>query len=669
MRTSGQVGRRQDAYFATLSGNDYTHELLARVDDWQNFMRSSGVYTRMLKSHRAYYGLSRLGTTASSEIRPAGERGELSLLTVNHHRNLIQHLLSLVFNQRPALQCRATNTDVKSQQQCILGDSVIDYYMREKRLERQIKRAVEMALVYSEGYIAMRWDVNKGDVHAINPETGEPIHEGDVDVYVMSPLDVIRDPYSRNYEDTEWIICTRYVNRWNLVKKFPEKKDEILGLEDDRMRAYRSSFLSKALLDSELIPVYEFYHKKTDQVPEGRYSLFVDVETVLLDTALPYKRVPVFRVTPGDMFETPFGFTPAFDILGLQQAYDTLHSTIVTNQSAFGVQNVIVPQGHNLSPVEIPGGMNLFTYNPAAGKPEPLNLLSTPAEIFSYVPMISAEMERIMGINSVVRGNPSESLKSGSALALVASQAIQFASGFQQSIVELMEDCGTALVEILQEFAKTKRIAAIVGKNNEYMLKSFSGDDLSNISRVTVEVQNPIMRTKEGRMEVANQLLGAGLVKRAEQYISVMQTGKLDPILEAEQDELLNIRQENEALARGEIPIAVFTDNHQQHIMNHKSVLNGSGRRDPDIVQAVSDHIAQHIELLRGTDPDTLMMLGQQPLQPLQPPVPQAAVEDLGAIPEMESTIPPDMQNPPNMPNMPVNPLTGQRFNDQTGGL
>ena len=118
--------------------------------------------------------------------------------------------------------------------------------------------------------------------------------------------------------------------------------------------------------------------------------------------------------------------------------------------------------------------------NSQAGKPEAMNFTQTPAEVFRFIEMLKSEMETISGVNSVARGNPEASLKSGTALALVQSMALQFISGLQQQYVQLVEDVGTGLISMLRDFAQVPRIAMIAGKANQsYIAEEFSGDDLS----------------------------------------------------------------------------------------------------------------------------------------------------------------------------------------------
>ena len=80
--------------------------------------------------------------------------------------------------------------------------------------------------------------------------------------------------------------------------------------------------------------------------------------------------------------------------------------------------------------------------------------------------------------------------------------------------------------------------------------------------------------------------------KRPEQYFNVLETGRLDPLIDAERSELLNIKSENEMLQRGENPTAILTDNHMLHIREHRIVLDDPvARKDPAIVAAALAHL------------------------------------------------------------------------------
>jgi hypothetical protein len=336
-----------------------------------------------------------------------------------------------------------------------------------------------------------------------------------------------------------------------------------------------------------------------------------------MDAPMPYDTLPVYRIAPSDILGTPFGYTPMFDLLPIQDAVNALNSTIFTNQSAFGVQNIMMPRGTDITASNLAGGLNVIEYNAQLGKPEPLNLTSTPKEVFEYRDMLVKDMEIISGVNAVARGNPEPNLKSGNAMALIQSMALQYMSGLQHSYVQLIEDVGTGLIKMLQRFASVPRIAMIVGKSNRTEMKEFTGDDLSSVNRVMVDVGNALARSTAGRVEMAEQMLQMGVITTPEQYFSVINTGNLDVMTEDTQSELLLIKSENEALVANELVMAVATDQHSLHIKEHKCVLADPDlRKDPQLVARTLMHIQEHLDLLRGLDPQLLAMMGEQSLAP-----------------------------------------------------
>jgi len=259
------------------------------------------------------------------------------------------------------------------------------------------------------------------------------------------------------------------------------------------------------------------------------------------------------------------------------------------------------------------------------GKPESLQLTNTPAEVFQFLQMLEKAMEVISGVNAVARGNPDKAITSGNALALIQSQALQFMSGLQQSYIQLLEDVGTGVIKLLQQFANTPRVAAIVGINKATKMSQFSSKDIKDINRVVVDVGNALMQSTAGRAQVAENLLQMMPDKMTpEKYIQVLSTGSLDIMVEGVMNEMDTIRDENETLIKGGVPIAISVDHHALHIREHRDVIsNQQLREDPDLVTRTLNHIQEHLDLMRTTNPDLLAIIGEQPLAPQPPPPPQ----------------------------------------------
>lgn len=483
-------------YFASKPAKETAQIVLTKADGWFRGLDTNGYLDKLREAWNAYYGGYYSDPANAHKITFSGEQGELTNLPVNHFRNICRHILGIVTATRPALQARATNTDYKSLVQTKLANGLLDYYMREKRLEDYFKKAIEMAVVMGSGYVKLEWNSTTGEIVDYNEEINSPIYEGDVVFRNLSPFDVVFDSTKEDSSQHDWVLCRTRKNKYDLAAKYPELKEKILRIASvDADSSY--DFYGIINDSTDDVHVYEFYHKRTESMPDGRYLLFLDAEVVLMDVPMPYRALPVYRVSPADILGTPFGYSDTFDILPIQHAINSLYSTIFSNQSTFGVQNVLVPRGCEIDVNLLAGAMNSIEYNEQFGKPEPLNLTATPPEIFSFVGTLEKLIETLSGVNSVTRGNPEASLKSGNALALVQSMALQFASGLQQSYVKLIEDVGTGLLNILKDYASVPRVAMIVGEANRSYLKEFSGDDLANINRVIVDFGNPLSKCLE----------------------------------------------------------------------------------------------------------------------------------------------------------------------------
>lgn len=663
----------REKYFAADIPEKAVETLVSKSKNWFSGITDTAYIEKIKRSWNSYHGNY---YNNSHSLSQGGEQGELVNLAVNHYRNLARHIHVMVTSTRPSFRCRAINTDRKSLIQANLGNGLLDYYMREMKLETIIKDAVEYAIVLGAGYIKLEWNSTRGKIYDyVEPEESEihdfdeegepldekgfqlkafPIYEGDVDFKLMSPFDVVFDSTKENYIDNDWVLCRTFINKHDLAAKYPEVQEEILAQETKDQQEKRSRrVLGQAVNETDDIPVYEFFHNRTEAMPNGRYMMYVDAETILEDAVMPYRDLPIYRITPSHILGTPYGYTDMFDLLPLQEMLNSLYSTTATNVNAFGIQNILNPRGNGIMIEQISEGMNFMEYEPSIGKPEALNLVGTSPEVFQLIQLLEKSMETLSGVNSVARGNPEQSLRSGNALALVQSQALQFVSGLQQSYIQLLEDVGTGLINLLKDFANVPRIAAISGLNNSTEMREFKSDDIKSINRVVVDVGNALMQTTAGRAQVAENLLQMGLINSPEKYLMVMNTGNLDYLTEGKMDEMMTIKGENEALVRGEAVIAIFSDNHSLHIKEHRDVLaDYILRRDPELVQSVLDHMQEHINLLQTTDPNLLAIIGEQPLAPpggtpVAPGQPNVPTQG-GAAATMDPSV-----GAPAQPNMP----------------
>lgn len=635
-------------YWASVPSKEIADEILDKVDKFYEYLSMTGRLDLYRRSWSYYYR----PRVSGGQLNVGGEQGELTTLSVNHYRNLLVHLETMTTQQRAAFEPRAANSDVKSQSQVILATGLLDYYMREKKLERNLKQAVKDCLIFAEGFLQIEWDPTSGDEYG-KTETGATIYQGDLKFTNYTPFDVIRDFSNIAPNMDDWFILRKFEPKYTLAAKTPDLADDILSDAADMLDLARTTTLNMwAIENSDNIPTYTLIHRPTPALPQGRYVKCLDNGTVLMDGPIPYKDTNVFRIAPDEESGSIFGFSVGFDLLSMQEGIDILYSTAMTNQATFGVQNVLAPKGHDLSTSQMAGGGLLMEYDPKIGKPEAFQITSTPPEIFNFMGQLEKLMETISGVNSVARGNPEASLKSGAALALVQSMAIQFSMGLQQSFAQLVEDAGTGAINILKDFASVPRVAAIAGKSNRPLMREFSGQDLSGINRVMVDMGNPLTRTTAGKVNLAENLADRNLIENSDQYIQVITTGRLEPVIESKQANNLLIKGENEKLAEGIPQRALITDRHSVHILEHLVVLSSpEAREDPNspVIQATLAHVQEHINFLKTADPVLLSLIHEQSAMPQGAP---------SAAPPMNAQAPVQQEaaevQQPNMPSPPA---------------
>lgn len=639
-----------EQYFAKKSAPDCVSDCLERKDDFYEYLSASGQWKLLLNSYNAFHrpGLRQ------GEILRTGDDGEYLDICSNDYRNLIEHAVAMITAQRIAFEPKAANTDYVSNAQTILSRGLLEYYHKTKGLEQYVYEIVRDGFLFGEGFLVTDWNATAGDVINYDPVTETPQFEGDLEYRIYNTVDVIRDCYAPMNKPRSWYILRDRVGRYDYIEKYPHLADKLDGASDatgpwDAMFLYNPVLWNRS---KDYITVYTLVHVKTPAVPEGRLLHFLDSECIFLDTALPYPMNPVHHFYLSRQEGSPFAYSHAWDTLPLQDAQDRLLSAVVTNNAAFAVQNITIPNGANIATDIIGGGLRAIRFN-GDKKPEPLQLTQSAPETYNLIRDLQNRMQVIMAINGVTRGTPDENLKSGSALAMVQSMSVQFQQQITAHYVLFLEAIGTSIVKILQTFADSTRVALITGKNNRQYLKAFKGDDLNLIQRVYVDLGNALVQTIAGRTELATTMVNQQMIKTPEQLLEVMTTGRLEPILESEQSQLMLIRSENEHLSNGEMQPVLMTDDHRLHILEHDAILcSPEARINPAIVQATLDHIQQHLDQMAAMPP-ILAMLRNQP-QLTSGPMDMAGIAS-GA------------EDAPDMPEMPSLPGSDLPFNPQTG--
>lgn len=602
-----------------------------------NYITASGLLERVSRAYNYYYGRY-FRNNDGSRLGVAGEQGEFMTLSANHLRNIINHLLSIVTQNRLSFDCQAINTEVSSRNACIIGNQLLEQLFYEHNISHEIYRAVELGLAMGTSYLTVEWDQYGKLVGA--DEDGSPVYTGKLRVRSHSIFDVVCNPWKDDDQEQQWYQIREKANKWDLIALYPEKEKEILSLPRIAdIQLYDPFFKS----DDDHVWIYKVYHKESPALPNGRMMIHCDNGVILFDDVNPYVHdtdqspnggCPVFCFRPAIRYASFAGYTIAFDLMPLQEAMNILDSSIITNQQNYAVQNIAVPKASGVVTTELANGNRLIEYDhiegvPGGGKPEPLQLCNTPAEVFNYRANLQAQFELLSGVNAVLRGQPQASLISGTALALVATQANSFNTTLEANYTRLCESVAHFALYVVSRFQRTEELVALVGKGKSNEIRTFKGDELSPIRKVKVTIGNSLARSTAGKLEIAEKLLNAGLIKTPQEFLEVLQSGNLTGAIETETAEIGYIKWENEACIRGELVHVLGTDNHLLHIREHRALtFNPQIRNAPSAYVQLLQHITDHLDqfdLMAENNPTLLNICMDQPV-PLPVPSPGTGV-------------------------------------------
>jgi hypothetical protein len=671
------TGREDDMYFGQLpSDKELSDAIYTRFKDEMERLKGTTRFLRMIRSYTEFYGESEVaGGHTTSEVGRGGVQGELTMVRVNHYRSLLNTMLNLATIDPPKWEAIAVNSDWESLGEAQLANGLLDYYYHTKQLKGAIKAWVKATLLFGESWQQCTWSQAAGEMVGVKDiiidqeegvkELGEgddpgdaepvqmPIYNGDIEFILHTPLTCVVDSAAENRGQPRWCITMRFPSRWDLIAQFPQHEEHIRrapGRVDhmDEMRFQPGNAESK---HDDTVAVLELWHASTPAVPGGRRCMVLTADIPpLLDGPLPYGSIPVKRLTTDDILLGAGGYTPMWDLLSICEMIHAQYSTISTNHAAFGTQKIWGQAGDDVEHTELSKSLVLIK---SKVKPEALNLVHTPKEVFDFLEKLEAVAQLLVNQNEYTRGTADTSSLSGSAMAFLHSASVQANSGLQEAVRDAEGELGSHIVDTLRRYVDEPRVASIVGRHGAYSSEEFSGKNLAGVGRVYVKSGSSWTDTAAGRMELAKMLQDSGYVQNGQQFLAVLTTGRLEPMYERELGQVMLIRRENEILeGRGDGKLVVApTDLHTMHIREHACVLDDPTiRHDDEVVQRVSAHIMEHMQALQNPAMAALQaVLGEQSLTS-----PEGAPGGGGEIPgEPEG---------PSMPEGPVEPVSGERM-------
>lgn len=647
--------RNSREYIATSPVEELVNELESKIVQWPSSEAGSQILRAWVNTYwrnfRAYYDSILETASPATSLGFGGAQGELVQTIIPQARTLIQQYVAILTRQRLSYEIV---TDVEDTNPLIsgrLGKALVNNLVEVQHLDSLKEKAAEIACVTGMSFVSCLWRTDSGYIYS-SAGDGTANYSGNVVFGVHDVYDVIFDWSIQDWKDARWCILRVRKNRWDLIAQYPDLKEEILRAPS--AFETRNTFLAPSLFNAQNDPdeiyINEYYHAPTPALPFGRMTVFCGSKCVLFDSPNenPYGCLPIQPVIFQRILNTGLGYPLLSSLLPAQEMLNHSYSVVSSNQSAFGVQSVLLPRGADID-VEDLKGLTFISYRPQSaeggGKPEPLQLTATPPEVFNFIDRLEKQLGNLSMVNETLRGSPPPNVTSGAMAATLSANALEFMSSAAKALHLVFESMLNLALKNYQKFASVEQILDVVGEGKISYVQSFKGEEIKYIKRIQVKQGNPILSSIAGRLQLGEAilpLLQQGASEAINKYLGLLEGEPVDSLFESELTENAAVQAEIEALLQGQPVTPLITDNHPLFIRAYRKLLyNPQVRTQNQLTNQVLQVMQERISLeqqcppelkamLRGTPPGPMGGGGGPPSAAMGAPTPE---QEMGADP------------------------------------
>lgn len=647
------------------------------------------------------------GYGVTSGITRGGERGELALLKINHNTGVGRAKLALVTAAQQTWKPSAKDGSSNAASAIAKASDVLENDWKDQHMGERVDLATEWVIWFSESFVFSEWD----------PEAGPPLlamgdelkAQGDIVDHVYPGWEVRRDNTASSFRNCQYLFVPVYKNKYDLAKTIKQLLDgrtgkdaeeAILGACDSAWELGLGSGDKSRTSESDMVPVWHFFHHPSAALPMGRHVCFLSDNVVLYEEPIRgpnsmYEGMPVERMVEREMVGSPHAWAPYWDTMGGQEICDGIDTGLATIATSLANPILASEQGSDFDVNTFGGAARSYKY-PRGGKmPQFIPGAKIEASQLEYRKDIQSNNAQMLGLNDIAMGQSPGAQMNAQAFAVLMSAAVQQAAPLQSARTSLASRVGTNHLKLRAKHVKQKRtFSKSTGES-----VSYTGEDIKGIDSARVEIGNPMEQTVAGKQVIMDHLIELGYKVTPEQYQQVMTTGRYDPISKTESLSLTLAQRHREMLERGESPPVHWSHNHPlcfregsaaaltEGVLNNEKAMAAieayldehyllqfgvprSAPKDPATGQPVIDPMTGAPAM---GDPMALMrerwMLGQE-IGPGQEAVAPAPVDPAsgGAPPgpPPAPTVPPDVAAKDVAPGanvaLPTNPATGDQL-------
>lgn len=541
----------------------------------------------------------------------------LHRLVVNHVHDLTELKVSQLTRVKPAVQVMPTNDEWSDRAAATVTKSVLDHLWYINNLDYMIQEMRRGAHIAGEWYLFTDWDPNAGDLRPeyveaknlgiekleidtdgdgeidVSYNMDRPLKTGDIKYCLVAPWRVLLQR-KLNFSECEYYFRIHLKNTDELKDQFPDKEKEIK--ETESLSIFDMDSGDDRFVEATTV-VYEFVHKKTDKLPNGKRILFTD-ECILEEGDHPFKdgEFPFVRLTDLDVPDVLNGVSKYRFILPLQNTYNNLTTLIAKNIYLMAHAKWVMPRG--AAKIESLGNDNTIIQYKGPVAPQMIQTNPNPNEVYNFRDMLKQEMQAIYGSHGVSRGQIPKGITAASALQFLNELEQERATTDISKHNFLIRDIAKRTLAVIGDKYEVDdgRLLRIVGENNKYYIKSFDSAVLTKPYDIRVESSTGLPDAKSAKIQRAlDALQRFPNMLPPERWADILELGEDRKAISLISEATRAADSENEDILAGrEVSSPQEWEDHIQHWQAHTAVVQQRTFKEDTPVD-IQDLMLNHI--------------------------------------------------------------------------
>lgn len=549
----------------------------------------------------------------------------------NHIAPIVDLRISKLSKIRPALTVVPFSDDPSDISCAKVSKNLLKSVGYDLNLSKLVNDATLWSEVCGTAFYKINWNNNKGRIVGKN-ELGQNIHEGEVDVSVISPFEIYPDDASTlELNNMRSIIHAKAYDVESIKDMYGVEVNgttfDTFGINNiQNIGGLGYSATSKGVArqsKNQQVLVIEKYECPSTNNPNGKVTIVAGDKLVYMGE-LPYvntvnlqRGFPFVKQCSISVPNSFWGTSIIERLIPVQRSFNAVKNRKheFLNRISLGVMKVedgsidiesLEEEG--LSPGKV------LVYRQGSNPPEMLTSDTIPQSFEKEEEMLLEEFVNISGVSDLLTtANIQSGNISGVALQLLIEQDESRLTASEDEIKRAIKEVGRHILRLYKQFAVLPHTTRLIDENGEIEMFYWNNSQI-NSEDVVFETENEVSQTLAQKRSMILEILNAGLFSDEN---GVMSNATRQKVLEQfgfgtwnnSQDlQTLQIKQaekENYSLIKtGDIVSPCEIDDHEVHITRHTSFLLGNEFEkmgSESQKETMLRHIREHKNLMINT--------------------------------------------------------------------